>query len=199
MSAAQVRDFAASLPLASDGHLAGPPGERRRLVGGDGGELGGPGGELADGRGGPLGQVVDRLAERLEDRGRGRSPPERRSSRVAPPLGRARGRRPSRTRRRTPRPVGPGEGLVGAGRSALGSSGVGVVGSVMAASSGWRGGANRRTNRRSGHVPKVPAQSSDSGSTSTDHGASTPPSSSATGSSPRRTTFQRQRSARRAM
>ena len=45
---------------------------------------------------------------------------------------------------------------------------------------------------RSGHR-------SDSGSTSTDHGASRPPSSSATGSVPRRTTFQRQRSARRAM
>ena len=41
--------------------------------------------------------------------------------------------------------------------------------------------------------------SSDSGSTSTDQGASSPPSRIATGSSPRRTTFQRQRSARRAM
>ena len=43
------------------------------------------------------------------------------------------------------------------------------------------------------------AHSSDSGSTSTDHGASGPSPSSATGSVPRRTTFQRQRSARRAM
>ena len=39
----------------------------------------------------------------------------------------------------------------------------------------------------------------DSGSTSTDQGASTPSSRSATGSAPRSTMFQRQRSARRAM
>ena len=76
------------------------------------------------------------------------------------------------------RSVGPGEGLVGPVRLARRC---GVVrlghGGVLR----WSGGANRRTNRRIGHVPKSCAgpQSSDSGSTSTDHGASTPPSSSA--------------------
>ena len=49
-----------------------------------------------------------------------------------------------------------------------------------------------------GHLP-ASAHSSDSGSTSTDQGASTPPSSRPTGSSPRSTTLKRQRSARRAM
>ena len=49
------------------GHLAGPLHERRGLVGGDGDELGGLGRELADGRGGLLGEVLDGVADLVED------------------------------------------------------------------------------------------------------------------------------------
>ena len=91
--------------------------------------------------------------------------------------------------------VGPGEGLVGRG----------LVRGRWIERLGHRRSAPRCCWPSSSHEPanrasaEGPDQSSDSGSTSTDHGASTPSSRSAAGSAPRSTMFQRQRSARRAM
>ena len=94
--------------------------------------------------------------------------------------------------------AGPGEGLV-RGRFVVRLRGQRLGHRRVLLGAGGGGDAHRRTNRARAASRRWSGQSRDSGSTSTDQGASTPPSRSATGSEPRSTMFQRQRSARRAM
>ena len=181
------------------GHLARAlRGERAGLLAGSRCELGGLRGELADGRRRRVGELVDGLAELVEDRSRGRG---RAGVARAARAGRAGiagvgarvGRRPrwsSRTSRRAR--VGWGGGLSGVRRS------VGLVGSVIGVcSSAWW--PHRRTNRRTGMCrrSRVTAATPDRRRPTT--ARSSPPSSKADRIGPRRTTFHRQRSARRAM
>ena len=148
------------------GHLAGSLGEWRGPVRGDRRQLGGAGRELADGRAGSLGEIVDGLANRLEDARRRWTPR----------------RRPCVVVTRPPLSFGPGERLVGLwfvgwARVASSRSSSLLLGAV------GRPSSHERTQRSpAGRRRMVTGQSSDSGSTSTDHGASSPPSSSATGS-----------------
>ena len=181
-----------------------PCGRAARPIRGDRGELGGLRPDLADDRCGLGRDVVDHRLELAEH-------PLRRR----PGIAAARGRLLARG--------GPAERLVGrphAGgcRSSAGSWPFDPVDSVLVVSSmgrssvaSWslrrlspgsgrpaqRGGRSRPDGRRD--LRRTSVRAAISGSTSTDHGGSSPPSRRPAGSAPRRTRFQRQRSARWAM